>query len=150
MEVALRDEFSHFKSIENAGNGRDPPVRQEELDRIAEVNWLREVLRARRRRAEYFNARLFADPAWDMLLELYRAEIAQRKMSCTSLCVASGAPATTALRWITTLHEDGLVTRSNDPLDGRRVFVTLSDDGSQAMRAYLASLPQMLHPIGSQ
>lgn len=141
--------FACFKPTENACESWIHGQRQDELGRIAEVNWLREVLCARRRRGEYFNARLFADPAWDMLLELYRAELAQSKISVSSLCFVSGAPLTTALRWIKALQNDGLVARSNDPLDGRRVFVRLTDDGLQAMRAYLASLPQLLQPIGS-
>ena len=36
---------------------------------------VRAVIRARRLRARYFDAELFADPAWDMLLDLLQAEI---------------------------------------------------------------------------
>ena len=38
---------------------------------------VRAVIRARRLRARYFDEELFADPAWDMLLDLLQAEIAQ-------------------------------------------------------------------------
>ena len=39
---------------------------------------VRQIIRARRLRARYFDEELFADPAWDMLLDLLQAEIAQR------------------------------------------------------------------------
>lgn len=39
------------------------------------VETVRNVIRARRLRARYFPEDLFADPAWDMLLDLLQAEI---------------------------------------------------------------------------
>lgn len=60
-----------------------------------------------------------------MLVELYLAAVERRRESISSLCVASGAPPTTALRYIKTLTESGIVEREPDPADGRRVFVTM-------------------------
>jgi DNA-binding MarR family transcriptional regulator len=104
---------------------------------------VRLILKARRSRDKYFPANLFADPAWDMLLELYAAELGQRRMSISSLCIGAGVPATTALRWISTLEKNCLLDRSNDPFDGRRVWVYLSAAGSEAMTAYFTSHPQL-------
>ena len=100
-----------------------------------------DLMRARRRRARHFNSDLFADPAWDMLLKLYAAELGQRRVSITKLGLASGVPATTALRWLTTLQKEGLIQRQSDPLDGRRIYVSLTDAGSRAMTAYFQDLP---------
>lgn len=97
---------------------------------------IRTILRGRERRSKFFRAGLFADPAWDMLLELLLAEIEQGRLSIGSLCIASQVPATTALRWIGKLHHEGLITKRCDPLDARRVFVALTPLGSGAMRAY--------------
>jgi len=47
-------------------------------------------------RARYFRDELFADPAWDMLLDLLQAEIAQLRVPVSSLCIAASVPATTA------------------------------------------------------
>lgn len=99
------------------------------------------ILRARERRAEFFGAKLFADPAWDMLLELYAAELDQRRISIGSLCIGSRVSATTALRWISVLQNHGLIERQGDPLDGRRVYVKLSAAGSSAMTAYFQATP---------
>lgn len=99
-----------------------------------------EILRVRTLRAKFFNAELFADPAWDMLLDLYRAELDQHRVSVTSLCTASGVPTSTALRWLRALEEDGLIARRQDPLDGRRSFVALTTGGIEAMSAYFAAI----------
>jgi DNA-binding MarR family transcriptional regulator len=40
-----------------------------------------------------------------------------------------------------TLEKEGLVERSLDRLDGRRVFLALSDKGKRAMSAYFEDLP---------
>jgi hypothetical protein len=40
-------------------------------------------------RARFFQEELFADPAWDMLLDLLQAEIAQHRVPVSSLCIAA-------------------------------------------------------------
>lgn len=99
---------------------------------------IRSVIRARRLRARYFDEGLFADPAWDMLLDLLQAEIAQHRVPVSSLCIAAAVPATTALRWIKTMTDAGLFVRRSDPHDGRRIFVELAPAASSAMRQYFA------------
>jgi DNA-binding MarR family transcriptional regulator len=71
-----------------------------------------------------------------MLLDLFQAEIAQLRVSVSSLCAASAVPQTTALRWIKAMTEADLFRRRSDPIDARRVFVELSPTASQAMRRY--------------
>ena len=95
--------------------------------------------RDRDRREKFLPVRLFADPAWDMLLELYHAELRHYKVSVSNLCLASRVPPTTALRWIKTLEEAGLVTRRDDHLDGRRIYMSLSPAGLQAVGRYFAA-----------
>lgn len=97
-------------------------------------------VRSRRQRDRFFDKGLFADPAWDMLLDLYMSEITQQRVSVSSLCIASNVPNTTALRWIQTLECKGLLERTKDPLDARRYFVSLSECGRCAMDEYFSSL----------
>jgi DNA-binding MarR family transcriptional regulator len=94
------------------------------------------ILNERRRRSKFFPEELFADPAWDILLELYAAHLGQRQIDTTSLCIGSAVPSTTALRWIVHLERRGLVARSDDPLDGRRSFVQLTAEGLNAVERY--------------
>lgn len=97
---------------------------------------VRKVIRARRLRANYFPEDLFADPAWDMMLDLLQAEIAQLRVPVSSLCIAAAVPATTALRWLKTLVAQQLFVRRSDPHDARRVFVELAPETSKALRRY--------------
>lgn len=101
---------------------------------------VRSVIRARRLRTRFFEEDLFADPAWDMLLDLLQAEIAQLRVPVSSLCIAAAVPATTALRWLKTMTDKGLFVRRADPHDGRRVFVELAPQASIAMRRYFAEV----------
>ncbi|WP_426692852.1 hypothetical protein ACMC5O_002196 [Sphingomonas sediminicola] len=84
-----------------------------------------------------------------MLLSLYSAELEQKRVSVSSLSLASGVPATTALRWISALQKNGLIVRQPDQFDGRRIFVALSSEGSRAVRAYFNSLPAALYPFSA-
>jgi hypothetical protein len=104
---------------------------------------VRTVIRARRLRGRYFDETLFADPAWDMMLDLLQSEIAQHRVPVSSLCIAAAVPATTALRWLKTMVSQGLFVRRADPHDGRRVFVELAPEASQALRRYFAEVGQV-------
>jgi hypothetical protein len=124
------DELARSAPPARAEPGADAPT--------AEAARIRAMIRARRARESFFPGDLFADPAWDILLDLMAAHIEGKPVSVSSLCIAAAVPATTALRWIRTLTDQGLLVRQPDPHDGRRVFVGLSDQAVEAMRAYLA------------
>jgi hypothetical protein len=108
------------------------------------IDTVRSVIRARRLRGRFFPEDLFADPAWDMLLDLLQAEIAQLRVPVSSLCIAAAVPATTALRWLKSMTDQGIFVRRSDPHDGRRVFVELSRDASAAMRAYFSEVGKLV------
>ncbi|SFP69826.1 winged helix DNA-binding protein [Sphingomonas rubra] len=90
------------------------------------VTAAREEVRRRTDRRLVLGPELLAEPAWDMLLDLYLAQVAGRHVAVSSLCIASGVPTTTALRWIRMLERDGLLVRERDRDDGRRSFIKLS------------------------
>lgn len=110
---------------------------------VLAADTVRRVIRARRLRARYFSEELFADPAWDMMLDLLQAEIAQLRVPVSSLCIAAAVPATTALRWLKTMVAQGVFLRRADPHDGRRVFVELAPDTSNALRRYFGEVGQV-------
>jgi len=105
---------------------------------------LRKIIANRQARARFFDDGLFADPAWDMLLDLTAAHAEHRRVSVTSLCIASGVPATTALRWIRQLVETGVFERIADTTDRRRTFIALSQSSQQAMARYFAETREPL------
>lgn len=105
----------------------------------AQPEHIQKIIDARRLRATVFDSDLFADPAWDILLDLYRAHLAQQRICVTSVCFGAGVPVSTALRWLNALEERNLAKRSQDPLDGRRFFVALTDEGANAMAKYFSA-----------
>jgi DNA-binding MarR family transcriptional regulator len=137
----LSDEISRIAATLarlSTGPGQIPVEKPEPAGEAPPVSLetVRQVIRARRLRARYFDEEIFADPAWDMLLDLLQAEIAQHRVPVSSLCIAAAVPATTALRWIKSMTDAGLFKRRADPHDGRRVFVELAPQTSDAMRRY--------------
>jgi DNA-binding MarR family transcriptional regulator len=122
-----------------------PAVAKTESDEAfpVKIERVRKEIEARRLRSKYFDSALFAEPAWDMLLDLFQNEISQLRVPVSSLCVGASVPPTTALRWINNMTDAGLFVRHPDPCDGRRVFVELTPKASEAMRRYFtALLPQ--------
>jgi hypothetical protein len=101
---------------------------------------VRRIIRQRQLRGRFFEAELFADPAWDMLLDLTAARVEHARVSVTSLCIASGVPPTTALRWIGQMTDVGLLERVEDETDRRRAFIALTDKAAEAMARYFAEL----------
>lgn len=101
---------------------------------------VRKIIRQRQLRSQLFGGDLFADPAWDILLDLTAARAEHTRVSVTSLCIASGVPPTTALRWIGQMTEAGLLERIEDDADRRRAFIQLSDKAAEAMARYFAEL----------
>lgn len=108
---------------------------------------IREMIKLRRLRDSYFEKDLFADPAWDILLDLMASRLEGRPVSVSSLCIAAAVPATTALRWITAMTESGMLVRQHDPNDARRIFIELSTSVEAALREYLVAAQQRSAPL---
>lgn len=108
---------------------------------------VRRIIRHRQLRSRYFDTQLFADPAWDMLLDLTAARAEHRRVSVTSLCIASGVPPTTALRWIGQMVEQGLFVRVGDDSDRRRAFIELGERSADSMARYFAEVGTSAVPI---
>jgi hypothetical protein len=126
----------HDQHIEWGGHIERPAqVAEPQLPDPAKI---RRILRHRQERARFFDKELFADPAWDMLLDLTAARAEDTQVSVTSLCIASGVPPTTALRWVKQMVALKLFERRGDPEDKRRAFIALSDKAAEAMARYFA------------
>jgi len=94
---------------DNPPNSADMDISVRPMDRIFHARWAR---------ARYLPEILFSEPAWDMLLDLFRCELRGRRLSTSDLCLAAGVPGTTALRWISTMVQYGLVVTVPDQDDG--------------------------------
>jgi DNA-binding MarR family transcriptional regulator len=98
---------------------------------------LQAVLRLRHVRAALFPEKIFAQPAWDMLLELLECRLRGRRISVSGLYLAAGVPPATALRRLQEMEDAGLIARVSDPGDRRRQFVELTPRTLQQFQAFV-------------
>jgi len=99
---------------------------------------LETIERLRRLRARYEHHKL-DDTAWDLLLELLRAERLRQRMSVSGLAISAGtASATTSLRRVNELVARGYIERIPDPKDARRDFVALTSKSQELLGEYLS------------
>lgn len=101
---------------------------------------LRVIIASRGLRTRFFPGQLFADPAWDILLDLTRAKLEKQQVSVSSVCIAASVPMSTALRWVRQMIDAGLLLRWTDPKDRRRDLIALTDAATGHMRDYLSSV----------
>ncbi|MCB2077984.1 MAG: MarR family transcriptional regulator [Novosphingobium sp.] len=94
----------------------------------------------RLKRSRHIDTKLLGEPAWNILLDLYIANGKGQALSVTSVTIGSGVPSTTALRWITVLETEGLITRHPDLNDGRRYLLTLARKGVEIMDKYFQEI----------
>lgn len=127
----------------DAGDAGEDKLVRTARPSLPDPRLVRRIIRQRQMRARFFDGDLFADPAWDMLLDLTAARAEHARVSVTSLCIASGVPPTTALRWIGQMTEAGLLKRIEDETDRRRAFITLTDKAVEAMTRYFADTGEM-------
>jgi DNA-binding MarR family transcriptional regulator len=127
---------SHLNDVQSGFSAQPATLFAEPMPDAAEI---RTVLRLRRLRDNFFESVLFADPAWDMLLDLMAARLEGDKVAVSSLCIAAAVPPTTALRWIKAMTDHNLFERESDPTDGRRIFIRLSDEAASGIARYFAA-----------
>lgn len=117
----------------------------EELARLCQA-----VYRHRRARPKYMAAAgdLFADPIWDMMLDLYVASQRGQLTTVTNACVAADVPQTTGLRYIEKLTSRGIAVRYSHLKDKRMLGLELTPEGKASMEDILRELARMLGEAG--
>lgn len=99
------------------------------------------VYALRRRRDSALEIKgLFGEPAWDILLDLYIAQMSRADLQVSSVCIEAGVPSTTILRWIARLEQEGLVYRASDKGDARRRYVRLTETGHSTILRVLNAM----------
>ena len=104
------------------------------------IESVRSIIRRRQRRSDFLDSELFADPSWDILLDLTLAKLEDEAVPVSSACAAAQVPYTTALRYVKQLVDTGLVFRWKDPTDQRRVLLELEDHTFDAMIRYMMAI----------
>lgn len=128
-----------FEATDELDDGAESNA-QSILDSAEAIASLRRLIRARRLRERFFQDVRFGEPAWDILLDLSLAWFEDKPVSVSSLCIASGVPMSTAMRWVNEMVDAGLIRRWIDPTDGRRNLVQIAPATRIAMLRYLAAI----------
>ncbi|HWK50604.1 MAG TPA: response regulator [Steroidobacter sp.] len=85
------------------------------------------------------------DVAWDLLLELLRADKTAQRISVSALSISvPHISPTTALRRIREMVKAGHILRNPDPMDARRDFVVLASECRTALEDYLEQVAKEL------
>jgi FixJ family two-component response regulator/DNA-binding MarR family transcriptional regulator len=114
------------------------------------VSVLDTIEQLRRVRIRYNDHKL-DEVAWELLLELLRAEQSNQRLSVSALTISiPGVSATTSLRRIGELATGGYVDRTPDARDGRRDFVTLTAKARGLLTDYLANVDSCLNDLHSK
>ncbi|WP_340588347.1 hypothetical protein [Erythrobacter alti] len=92
----------------------------------------------RQRRHKSFDADVFGEPCWDMLLYLFVKSVEKQRARKSQVLIASGVPASTATRYFSVLQEMGYLESELSLTDNRVQFVTLTNDGMARMSSCLA------------
>ena len=91
------------------------------------------VQASRRGREAVFGRDLFADPAWDILLELYAARLGDRRLTRCDLATLVDLQLSSLERWLRALAERGLVIATGRG-PGETDVIELSESAATAMK----------------
>lgn len=94
------------------------------------------ALRALRRRM--FGVELSSEHCWDVIVTLYLSKCAQTRMSITDVSYATGISAATVIRWLNVLSANDMLVRTADPLDGRRTWISLTNEAWKKVEVFFA------------
>ena len=92
---------------------------------------------------------LCANPVWDMLLDLYMADREGRLLYMWPLSVAANVPISSAHRKIEVMVQKGMVVRTVDEGDRRRVGIQLSASFRATLESFFDRLTQSIKVSGN-
>ena len=103
---------------------------------VAERGLVDATIRSRRERAKQFPPGWFSDPAWDILLFLYKNHLENVRVTVGDVGHGTANRPTTTIRWLDIIESAGLLDRTRCTADTRRVFVFLNEQGVAHMNRY--------------
>lgn len=142
-EIELADGTAPREKVGGTAR-RSTPLRRSRSELLKAAS---ETYRLRRQRDQHFPASYFGEPAWDILLDLLANEVSGRPVSVSNACIAASAPASTGMRWLRVLEDDGYIKKMRDRSDFRVTLVILTDLARTRLDDYLALLPAPQDPV---
>lgn len=128
----------NFEAVGGSGPDTDPLTM-----RIKRATAILNIHRARDRA---FGMDIFANPAWDILLNLYVASLEARMTTIEELCDETGGSAGTIARYVRLLESSNYVVRGDAQKTMRGVSFALSDTAVTMMDEALSTLT--FHSVG--
>lgn len=113
-----------------------------DMDRVERaIRAAQKALRDRQVRSDFVgNAEMFGEPAWDILLDLFIRQAQDENVSIKAACLSPATRASTLLRWLNVLVDNGLLVCENDPSDQKQRLIRLTAAGYEGMLRYLDSI----------
>ena len=130
---AIRGAAAHLAKGAAHGGAKQAPTNYSGM--------LAELRRLQQERASTFPSSVMNETCWNMLLFLAVAEFEGRVVTAMEVYAASEASPPTSFRKLNDLDKAGLITRTVDAKDGRRVIVQLTRMGSRQIRTLVTGLP---------
>jgi CheY-like chemotaxis protein/DNA-binding MarR family transcriptional regulator len=140
--------------------GGAPPLATKEADDSAahpttiEAHWPKgrvsvlDAIEGLRKLRRHYDEHKLDDVAWDLLLEMLRADQNHSRLSVSALTISiPGVSSTTSLRRVGELTARGYIERVPDARDGRRDFVRLTPKSRALLGDYLAHADSCLVDI---
>ena len=121
-----------------AGNGRTDPAPS--VDQAWQALHCRRLLEEARVLDRLFSRLSIEQVGWRVLLAMFEADLGTGEASATNIALASGASASAGLRRIAEFEERGLIMRREDPADGRRFMLGLTETGRSLCRDAIQTL----------
>lgn len=112
----------------------DPADLAPSVDRAWQALHCKRLLEEARVLDRLFSRLSIEQVGWRVLLAMFEADLGSGEASATNIALASGASASAGLRRIAELEERGLIERGEDPADGRRIILRLTQAGRSLCR----------------
>ena len=126
-----------YSPLATRGSRPDPAP---SIDRAWQALHCRRLLDDVRLLDRLFSRLRIEQVGWRVLLAMFEADLGTGEAPATSIALASGASASAGLRRIAEFEERGLISRREDPADGRRFMLALTTTGRSLCRDAIQTL----------
>ncbi len=126
-----------YSPVATAANRPDPAP---SIDHAWQALHCRRLLGDARQLDRLFSSLAIEQVGWRVLLAMFEADLGAGEAPATSIALASGASASAGLRRIAEFEERGLILRREDPADGRRIMLALTEAGRNLCRDAIQTL----------
>lgn len=103
--------------------------------------WCEALTQGWRARGEAFKVPgLFGDPAWEMLVAIYNAELEGAPASASQLARSAAWSHSTGMRWLNALISEGLVRKVDSGETSNLPYVELTEPGRRKIESVLLEM----------